>query len=66
MYLYVKGVGDFTEKYVSMYFNFGWELQSAVYGHIGESILHVLIIDNEKTFLFSLGIKELVGKDADL
>ena len=66
MYLYVKGVGDFARKYVATYFNFGQELQSAVNGQLGKSILHVLIIDIEKMFLFSLGMKELVGKDTDL
>ena len=39
---------------------------SAANGQVGESILHVLIVDVEKTFLFSFGMKELVGKDADL
>ena len=57
---------DFTAKYVGMYFNFGWELQSADDGQKGKSILHVLIIDIKKMFLFSLGMKELVGKDTDL
>ena len=66
MYLYVKGVGDFTGKYVGAHFNFRWELQSAVKGQVGKSILHVLIVDIKKTFLFSLGTKELVGKDTDL
>ena len=43
-YLYVKGVGHFTWKYVGMYFNFRWKLGSAVDGQVGESILHVLIV----------------------
>ena len=66
MYLYVKGVGHFAQKYVGTYFNFRWKLGSAVNGQVGELILHVLIIYNEEMFLFSLGMKELMGKDADL
>ena len=56
----------FAGKYVCTYFNFGLELCSAVDGQVGESILHVLIINIKKTFLFPLGTKELVGKDTDL
>ena len=66
MYLYVKGVGHFTQKYVGMYFHSRWKLSSAVNGQVGKSILHVLITYVEETFLFSLGTKELMGKDADL
>ena len=66
LYLYVKSVGDFTGKYVGVYFNFGQELQSEINGQVGKLILHVLIVDVEKMFHFSLGMKELVGKDADL
>ena len=44
---------------------FRWSLGSAVSGQVGESILHVLIVYIEETFLFSLGMKELMGKDAD-
>ena len=66
MYLYVKGVGHFAWKYVGTYFHFRWKLGSAVNGQVGESILHVLIVYIEETFLFSLGMKELTGKDADL
>ena len=40
---------------------FRWELWSAVNGQVGKSNLHVLIVDIKKTFLFSLGMKELVG-----
>ena len=64
--LYVKGVGDFARKYVGAYFNFRQELCSAVNGQVGKLILHVLTIDIKKMFLFSLEMKELVGKDADL
>ena len=66
MYLYVKDVGHFARKYVGMYFHFRWKLGSAVDGQVGESILHVLIIYIKEMFLFSLGMKELMGKDADL
>ena len=66
MYLYVKGVGHFTQKYVGMYFNFRWKLGSAVDGQVGELILHVLIMYIKEMFLFSLGMKELMGKDTDL
>ena len=66
MYLYVKGVGHFTQKYVGMYFHFRWKLGSAANGQVGESILHVLIVYIEKMFLFPLGSKELMDKDADL
>ena len=66
MYSYVKDVGHFAQKHVGTYFNFRWKLGSAVDDQVGESILHVLIVYVEETFLFSLGIKELIGKDADL
>ena len=66
MYLYVKGVGRFTRKYVGTYFHLRWILESAVNSQVGEWILHVLIIYIEGMFLFSLGMKELMGKDADL
>ena len=66
MYLYVKGVGYFAQKYVGLYFHFRWKLGSAVDGQVGKLILHVLIVYIEETFIFSLGMKELMGKDADL
>ena len=66
MYLYVKVAGHFTQKYVGTYFNFRWILGSAVDGQVGVLILHVLIVYIEEMFLFSLGMKELMGKDAHL
>ena len=66
MYLYVNGVGHFAQKYVGTYFHFRWILGSAVDGQVGEWIPHVLIVYVKEMFLLSLGMKEVMGKDADL